>query len=307
MNQPAPAAVRVSVIMNCRNSARFLQPTLESLLAQTLTDYEVIFWDNGSTDESASLVDALDDARFRYFYSAEPAPLGESRNRACREAKGEWLAFLDCDDLWEPDKLARQVEAGNSPEVGLVYGYTEPLVDSAAGTSAMAVEARRLGVLHTGCAIGALPSGHIFGLLLQNNFVPLCSLMIRRSLFEQIGGFRGNLRQAEDYDVILKVARVAEARVVQSRCSRYRIHAFNASHNAALLSIRETIEVLQTYASLPGPDGGLVRRALLRHRTRLVMHLLKQRQLREATRSFTLHMLPEMVRLTALYLWRRVA
>ena len=93
MNAPA-----VSVIMNCLNSSRDLREAMNSLMAQTFTDFEVIFWDNCSTDESPAIAQSYGE-KVRYFRGESIVPLGEGRNLALAQARGRYLAFLDCDDL----------------------------------------------------------------------------------------------------------------------------------------------------------------------------------------------------------------
>ncbi|MBD5641846.1 MAG: glycosyltransferase family 2 protein, partial [Desulfovibrio sp.] len=99
---------KFSVIMNCLDCERYLPAALASLKAQSCQDFEIIFWDNGSRDESAAI--ALDyGPRLRYFRSEETVPLGQARNLAISKAEGEYVAFLDCDDLWRPGKLEKQL------------------------------------------------------------------------------------------------------------------------------------------------------------------------------------------------------
>src|SRR3972149_5927289 len=87
----------VSVIMNCYNGARYLREALASVLVQTFTDWEIVFWDNQSADESAAIFKSYSDRRFRYFLAPEHTVLGRARNLAVEQARGEWIAFLDCD------------------------------------------------------------------------------------------------------------------------------------------------------------------------------------------------------------------
>ena len=82
----------VSVIMNVRNGASFLREALDSVLAQTFVDWELIVWDDCSTDNSAQIVSQYRDPRIRYFLSPEDTPLGKARDSAIRRASGEWLA-----------------------------------------------------------------------------------------------------------------------------------------------------------------------------------------------------------------------
>ena len=104
----------VSIIMNVRNGAAFLREALDSVMAQSFADWELIVWDDCSTDDSAKIVSQYRDDRIHYFLSPDETPLGTARDRAIRQARGEWLAFLDQDDVWLPHKLAQQMELVNN-------------------------------------------------------------------------------------------------------------------------------------------------------------------------------------------------
>jgi glycosyltransferase involved in cell wall biosynthesis len=117
----------VSIIMNCYNSDEFLKEAIESVLNQTYSNFEIIFWDNQSTDNSAKIVKSYDDNRIKYFYASNFTPLGEARNLAIDKCIGEWIAFLDCDDIWDKNKLQISfLELKNSKEnISLIYSKTE--------------------------------------------------------------------------------------------------------------------------------------------------------------------------------------
>ena len=101
------SVVMVSVIMNCLNGRSFLSSSVQSVLEQTYTNWELIFWDNGSSDGSSDHP-ILNDSRIRKFATTQTVSLGEARNRALNEASGDWIAFLDVDDQWFPQKLEEQ-------------------------------------------------------------------------------------------------------------------------------------------------------------------------------------------------------
>lgn len=90
----------VSVIINCFNGEKFLREAIDSVISQTYIKWELIFWDNQSTDSSAEIVKSYNDNRINYYYAEEHTPLGEARNLAMNKANGEYLTFLDCDDVW---------------------------------------------------------------------------------------------------------------------------------------------------------------------------------------------------------------
>ena len=125
MAEQRPAETpRVSVIMNCLNCERYLPEAIESVLAQSYDDWEIVFWDNASTDGSAGIARSYATGLL-YFRSDETTPLGEARNRAMAQASGEYIAFLDCDDVWLPAKLGKQVPLFEAnPRVGLVFSDT---------------------------------------------------------------------------------------------------------------------------------------------------------------------------------------
>ena len=100
----------VSVIINCYNGEEFLRETIDSVINQTYSNWELIFWDNQSTDSTAEIIKSYQDDRIRYFYAPNHTPLGEARNLAMKQVGGKYLAFLDSDDIWYPDFLKIGVE-----------------------------------------------------------------------------------------------------------------------------------------------------------------------------------------------------
>jgi glycosyltransferase involved in cell wall biosynthesis len=100
----------VSVIMPTYNCAAFISDTIKSVQSQTYTNWEIIIVDDCSADNTKEVVDAFNDSRIRYFKNAQNSGAALSRNWAIREAKGRWIAFLDSDDLWLPNKLEHQLK-----------------------------------------------------------------------------------------------------------------------------------------------------------------------------------------------------
>ena len=99
----------VSIITPSYNTARFIAETIDCVLAQTYTNWEMIIVDDCSTDDTDAVVGGYTDSRIRYLKNEKNSGAAVSRNRALREAKGKWIAFLDSDDLWEPNKLEKQI------------------------------------------------------------------------------------------------------------------------------------------------------------------------------------------------------
>ncbi len=113
----------VSIIMPSYNTGRFIKESIESVLSQTYSDWELIIVDDCSDDDTDDIVRPyLADGRIIYLKNEKNSGAAVSRNRALKEAKGKWIAFLDSDDLWEPDKLQKQIEFMN--DNGYHFSYT---------------------------------------------------------------------------------------------------------------------------------------------------------------------------------------
>ena len=113
----------VSVIMPSWNTSNFIAESIQSVINQTYENWELIIVDDCSTDNTDDVVAKFTDKRIRYFKNEKNSGAALSRNRALREARGEWIAFLDSDDLWNPDKLEHQINFMN--EHGYTLSYTE--------------------------------------------------------------------------------------------------------------------------------------------------------------------------------------
>ncbi|MFD3275462.1 glycosyltransferase family 2 protein [Aquirufa echingensis] len=226
----------VSVIMNCYNSSEFLREAIDSVINQSYSNWELIFWDNQSTDESASIFKSYKDARLKYFYAPSHTPLGEARNLAAINAKGSWLGFLDCDDIWISSKLENQVELINDSKdekLALVYGQVLNFSDN--------------GLTYHILTKNNLPNGDIFGELAKDNFIPVSSALVRIDRYWKVGGINSFFRQAEDYDLFVKISHQFNAVAVDGLVSKYRIHANNLSAFQKDLCYTESIEILMSF------------------------------------------------------------
>ena len=106
---------------------KFLAEALESVINQTYQNWELIFWDNQSSDNSSEIIKSYKHPKFNYFYAPTHTHLGKARELALKKTNGDWIGFLDCDDIWLPDKLDNQVSVINSFEgnLGLIYSKCE--------------------------------------------------------------------------------------------------------------------------------------------------------------------------------------
>ena len=116
----------VSIIMPNYNCEKYIKETISSVLAQTYTNWEILFVDDCSTDNSIEIVESFNDTRIKIFKNEKNSGAAVSRNYALREAKGKWIAFLDSDDLWEKDKLEKQIAF--MQEKGYHFSYTDYMI-----------------------------------------------------------------------------------------------------------------------------------------------------------------------------------
>jgi glycosyltransferase involved in cell wall biosynthesis len=204
--------------MNVQNGAAFIREALDSLFQQDFEDWELIAWDDCSTDESAEIIRSYKDPRVRSFYSSEAIVLGRARDYAIREARGEWVAFLDQDDVWLPHKLRKQVALGAAdPSIGLVYGRT--LSFNSTGIR------KEFDHRHE---FSPLPEGNIFEwLFIDGCFIPISAAMFRRSALKALGAFPEEVRTIPDYYILLAVSQNWQARAVEEVICLYRWHSNN--------------------------------------------------------------------------------
>ncbi len=108
--------------MNCYNGEKYIKESVYSVINQTYKNWEIIFWDNVSTDSSSKIIKSFDDSRIKYFCAKKNIPLGGARNKAIEKSNGKYIAFLDVDDFWFPEKLSLQIPLFiKNSKLGLVY------------------------------------------------------------------------------------------------------------------------------------------------------------------------------------------
>jgi glycosyltransferase involved in cell wall biosynthesis len=199
----------VSVVIPNYNCGRFLVEALDSVFAQTYPAVEIIVVDDGSTDESRDVLRRYA-GRVRVVEEANQG-VSAARNYGIRESRGELVAFLDADDLWHPEKLAKQVPLFDNPAVGLVHCAVQ-YVDE---------QNRPLGTNFTG------RRGRVLRpiALLQGTVVLAggSTAVVRRACFDEVGMFDAGLSTAADWDMWRRIACVYEIDVVREPLMRYRL------------------------------------------------------------------------------------
>ncbi len=198
----------VSIIMNCYNCARFLREAIDSVYSQTYLDWEIIFWDNASTDKSKEIARSYD-SRLKYHCAQETTPLGEARNLAMQKAVGKYITFLDCDDLYFPEKLEKQVKLMDQGQYAM--SYSGAIVIDEQGHQIRRAPAKN-------------KSGYLFERLLNKYEINMQSVMLRRSyLNANEMSFSTRFQYCPDYNLFMDIASQNEVGVLNEYLVKYRM------------------------------------------------------------------------------------
>ena len=220
-NQSMPDTATVSVIIPAFNAATTLRDTVESVFAQTYRPNQIIIVDDGSTDETPEVAASLGERieSIRINNTGLPAA---ARNRGARAVTSEWIAFLDADDTWEPNKLEAQLEvAKDRPQVGVVY-----------------TDRWNIGNVHRTTTKQSdsvtLAEGDLFHALLAGNFITTSSVLVKREPFLALDGFSEDpdLRGCEDWDLWLRLSAAGhEFALCREPLTSYRLHEGTVSNS----------------------------------------------------------------------------
>jgi glycosyltransferase involved in cell wall biosynthesis len=270
---------RVSVIIVTYNYGHFLGEAMQSVLDQTFQDWEVIVVDDGSTDNTREVVEAFGDPRIHYVYQenqGNPA----ARNTALRLVKGEYIAFLDADDVWFPEKLQKQVAQldGLAPTVGLVYGDVYLFNHDDGAIIGRFLQGRRP------------PTGRVFGQLLEPDgwFISDTASLIRREVFDRIGLYDQNLLTYEDWEMWVRIASAYEVEALDEPLARCRRHGSNLGKRVEEMyryGLAARRKVMASY-SLNPQERRVLKRNLAQHEYTYGTGLLQLGRRREAWKAF---------------------
>ena len=201
----------VSIIMNCFNGESYLREAIDSVFAQTYSNWEIVFFDNDSTDSSETIAKSYGE-KLHYFRSEQTMSLGAARNAAINNAQGELIAFLDTDDRWLSDKLERQVTVfRNQSQIDFVYSNYF-ILQASTGRTALGLRRPQ-------------PEGNVFGEFLRHYPVNLQTVMVRSSALYNLNElFDPALEVSEEYDLFMRLLYVSKARYLAQPTAVYRVH-----------------------------------------------------------------------------------
>ena len=223
----------VSVIIPVYNASRFIRQTIESVLSQTYKNLELIIVDDGSTDDSPEIIKSFKDSRI-VFIRQKNKGVSAARNTAVAASSGKFIALLDHDDIWFPEKLEKQIPLfEKNPETGLVYSDIGYIDADGKQVSWMLkqFEPHR---------------GYVLKELFLNDFIPCLTAVFRRDVLKKTGLFNEKYRFAEEYDLFLRIARYYQVDFVDEVLACYRVHETNLSRNV-IAGYLENIEILESF------------------------------------------------------------
>ncbi len=215
----------VSVLMNCYNGERYLREALDSVKAQTHPHWELVFWDNQSTDRSAEIMQSYGEPRFKYFRAPVHTDLGVGRALAWPHLRGEYIAVLDADDVWLPHKLDKQLPLFTDPEVGVVFSDT------------LFFNETREKPLY---GARTPPSGAVLDELLSNYYLSLETIVVRRATVMSLRrAFDPDFSFIADFDLVVRLGRVSKLAYCPEILAKWRVHTTSGTWTFPLRFVEE--------------------------------------------------------------------
>jgi glycosyltransferase involved in cell wall biosynthesis len=222
------SVTKISVIIPAYNRADYLAEAIQSVLDQTFPDFELIIVDDGSTDNTKEVVEGFVDTRVRYLFQ-ENGGVSSARNSGIKAANGEYIAFLDSDDIWLPENLALKVNLLDSrPDIGLVCSDAY-FFDNITGT----VLGRRWHdqTLHDWINLNKIVVQPLKELLCKGCFIMPQATMVRSQVFTTVGYFDESLPTSEDWDLFVRIFQRFPLEIIDTPLLKIRRHSTSLSEN----------------------------------------------------------------------------
>ena len=193
----------ISILMNCYNCEKYLKESINSIYSQTFNDWEIIFIDNCSTDNSNNIATSFND-KLKYYKTDKLIPLGEARNFGLQFCKGNFLAFLDTDDIWLPNKLEQQIKLMRSNDFQMIYSGVIYIDEN---SNEFATD------------IPKAQSGNVFAQQLLRYEINMQSVIIKNNININ---FNINMQFSPDFDLFMKIASKYQVGVINEPLVKYR-------------------------------------------------------------------------------------
>tara|TARA_Y200000002_G_scaffold382254_1_gene398709 strand:+ start:4549 stop:5436 length:888 start_codon:yes stop_codon:yes gene_type:complete len=215
----------VSIVLNCYNGGEYLKEALISVQNQSYQNWELIFWDNCSKDNSKEILESFKNKKFKYFLSKKHTSLYAARNLAISKTRGKFVGFIDSDDIWENDKLKKQIKLFDEKNVAVVYGNSWIRREK---TKQKKIFIRE-----------KIKEGYIYNDLLKSYNVGILTALIKRSFLKGKKIFDDKYNIIGDFDLFIKLSKEYKFKVIQDPVATYRIHEKNLSILQKKLEIKE--------------------------------------------------------------------
>ena len=230
----------ISIIMNCHNGAKYLNESINSILNQNYNNWELIFWDNKSDDLSKKILFSFKDKRIKYYKSIFFLPLYAARNQALKKAKGDYITFLDADDIWKKNKLNKQTQV--MIKKNLKFTFSNYYI----------VKNKKKKIFTN----RKLLDGHITQELLNSYYIAILTVMFNKNLLNKFNlKFDEKLNIIGDFDLFIKLSQNISFGYIHEPLAFYRLHENNYSKKNSLLYANEmqywykkNLKILKNYS-----------------------------------------------------------
>jgi glycosyltransferase involved in cell wall biosynthesis len=241
LTETSTTSPRVSVIIPCYNGERFIGGAVESVLGQTFDDFEIVVVDDGSSDGSRAAVERyMGDPRVRYETHESNLGIPAARNTGLRCSRAEYVAFLDQDDLWTPEKLERQVHILDVSPASVGFTFSDVLIVDDMGRSLGLSQGRWIPR-----SIEGMSRDDRLRALFLHDFIPLISVVVRRACLDECGWFNERIRSGmDDYELCLRLIAGCDVRVIREPLATHRTHGLNYSADTERL-VSDAPEIIE--------------------------------------------------------------
>ena len=206
---------KISILMNCYNSEKFIQESILSVINQTYKNWELIIFDNLSTDNTANIVNSITDTRIKYIKSSKHYYLGLARYKAEKYLNGEFIGILDSDDIWMPNKLEKQINDFDDPDVSISY------------TNTIFFSENNSYILYK----NKQPSGYIYNNLLFKYNISLETILIRKEHVDTLDCFFDpQFKLISDFDIVLRLSKNFKIKYRNEILAKWRKHENNTTN-----------------------------------------------------------------------------
>lgn len=205
----------ISVIVNCHNGEKYLKKCISSILNQKFKNFEIIFYDNCSSDDSKKIIESFKSKKIKYFFNEKKLSLYQARNEAIKKCSGSLVAFLDTDDWWDENYLSSKEKFFEKNEYDFFYSNV-----------LFYYEKNKIFKKYKNFN---LPDGIIYEYLVKDYFIIISGLIIKKKILEKELYFNENYNIIGDFDLMMKVSKYANAKGFNDTYVCYRVHQKNFS------------------------------------------------------------------------------